>query len=93
MKQQDWITDKMPEERESIFLKFKGSLRWNETVMWEKCSKTVLITIEHGDKRIVSTGATYDGKWKNDYLRYHNDAKVVAWMPYPEPYLFDFSET
>ena len=43
------VSEEMPEERDSMFAKFKGT-----------------------------------SKWKNDLLKL--GGKVVAWMPFPEPY-------
>ena len=45
------VTERLPEEHDSIFAKFKGT-----------------------------------EKWKNDFLRASSDAKITAWMPFPEPY-------
>ena len=44
------VSEKMPEERDSMFYKFK-----------------------------------WTSKWKNDLLKL--GGKVVAWMPFPEPYM------
>ena len=38
------VSDKMPEERDSMFAKFKGTSKLKEA-MFEKISKDVLVTI------------------------------------------------
>ena len=81
----EWITNRMPPEKDSIFAKFYGTTKWLEQ-MFLKNSEPVLVTIEHEGKRLVSTANTFDGKWKCNYLEIYKEAKVVAWMPYPEQY-------
>lgn len=81
----NWIVDELPNEHDSIFSKYKNSPKFNPVTMFIKCSDDVLVTIEHKGDRFVGSARTLDGKWRNDYLRWHIDAKVVAWMPYPKP--------
>lgn len=81
-----WILceDRLPEEHESIFVKFKGTSKWN-SAMFEKISDEVNVTVEFEDgKRKVMTLHTCDGKWKSDIqiVKF----KVIAWQPLPEPY-------
>lgn len=79
----EWIpvTEKVPEEHDSIFAKFKGTSCWT-SAMFEKRSNTVIATLEldDGTRKVVST-RTFDGKW--------GLKKVMAWMPLPEPYKGD----
>lgn len=81
-----WINvhDAMPEERESIFAKYKGTDKWQKA-FWEKQSGTVLVTIicKNGEK-IVTTARTIDGDWNCDHLAIRG-SKVIAWQPLPEP--------
>lgn len=77
------VSDKMPEERDSMFAKFKGTSKWKEA-MFEKISKDVLVTILFKQSLFVQSAHTVDCKWKNDLLKLGR--KVVAWMPFPEPY-------
>jgi hypothetical protein len=84
-----WIpcSKRMPEERPSMFAKLKGTDRWS-MLMFEKVSDEVHVTIEiPGKGRIVDTAKTIDGKWKCDAQILGSEAKVVAWMPNPEPYM------
>ena len=74
------VSDKMPEERDSMFAKFKGTSKWKEA-MFEKISKDVLVTILFKQSLFVQSAHTVDGKWKNDLLKLGR--KVVAWMPFP----------
>ena len=81
-----WITcsERLPEEHESIFAKFKGTDKWSNA-MFEKTSNEVNATIEFEDgKRAVKTLHTIDGRWNegNRGIKF----KVVAWQPLPEEY-------
>lgn len=84
-----WIpcSERMPEERPSMFAKFKGTDRWS-MLMFEKVSDEVHVTVEfsNGERR-VDTGKTIDGKWKCQARIIDPKAKIVAWMPNPEPYM------
>ncbi|MDE6435874.1 MAG: hypothetical protein K2L07_16845 [Lachnospiraceae bacterium] len=82
-----WILckDKMPEEHDSIFAKFKGTDKWNAS-MFEKISDDVNVTVEFEDgKRKTMTLHTCDGKWKTDMriVRFN----VLAWQLLPDYYL------
>lgn len=81
----EWIpvNVKMPGERDSMFVKFKGTDKWKEA-MFDKISKDVLVTILFKQSLFVQSAHTVDGQWKNDLLKF--GGKVVAWMPFPEPY-------
>lgn len=83
-----WIpcSKRMPEERPSMFAKLKGTDRWS-MLMFEKISDEVHVTIEFPEGRIVDRAKTLDGKWKCDAHILGSEAKVVAWMPNPEPYM------
>ena len=78
------VSERPPEERDSIFAKFKGTDKWKNG-MFEKTSGTVIVTACSNDGSYRTTAAhTNDGKWKiNTFL---HEEKVVAWMPLPEPY-------
>jgi len=82
----EWIlcSDKMPEERDSIFAKFKGTDKWNNS-MFEKISDDVNVTVEFEDgERKTMTLHICDGEWKTD-LRIVK-FKVLAWQPLPDTY-------
>lgn len=80
-----WISckERLPEEHESMFSKFKGTNKWNDA-MFEKISDEVNVTVEFEDgKRKTMTLQTCDGKWRTDMriVKF----KVIAWQPLPEP--------
>lgn len=83
----EWIlcSEKMPEERDSIFAKVKGTDRWNN-VMFEKISDEVQVTAEFKDgSRKTMISHTIDGKWrKNNTL---GEYRIIAWMPLQEPHI------
>ena len=82
---QKWIpvTERLPEERDSIFTSFYGTAKWQDG-MFLKCSDTVLASVEYEDgKRRVKAIITKDGKW--DLSKMYRASKVTHWMPLPEP--------
>jgi hypothetical protein len=87
MSGQNWIpvSERLPEEHESIFAKFKGTTKWEKN-MFEKTTDTLLCTFKFGNCNKVTTGRLIDGKWKLDDLGWVTGFDVTAWMPFPEPY-------
>lgn len=82
-----WIpcSERLPEEHDSMFIKFKGTKKWS-TAMFERKSDEVIVTVADDAGRTVTTSAhTTDGKWWCDLVRIHG-YRIVAWMPLPEPY-------
>lgn len=78
------VTERLPEERDSIFAKFKGTDNWKRG-MFEKTSKYVIATVVYDDGTILTERAhTTDGIWKTESPVL--GGKVIAWMPFPEPY-------
>ena len=84
----EWIpiSEKLPDEHDSIFAKFYGTDKWNDA-FWRTKSKEVLVTIEYEDgARTVKSSHTTDGKWVIEKKPKCSKCKVVAWKPLPEPY-------
>ena len=78
------VSERLPEEHESIFAKFKGTDKWSNA-MFEKASDDVNITYEFEDgTRKTATSYTIDGEWKLE--RRITKRKVIAWQPLPTPY-------
>ena len=82
----EWIpcSERLPEEHDSIFAKFKGTDKWSNA-MFEKISNEVNVTIEfENGKRAAKTLHTIDGKWNegNRGVKF----KVIAWQHLPEEY-------
>lgn len=78
------VSERLPEEKESFFAKFKNTDKWKKG-MFEKTSSTVIVTIcDDRENRRTATARTFDGRWKSDFL-FKGD-KITAWMPLPEPY-------
>ena len=76
------VSERLPEERDSIFAKFKGTDKWKNG-MFEKTSSTVIVTVcsDNGSRR-TTTAKTIDGRWETDIILSGNE--VIAWMPLPE---------
>lgn len=87
LKKTRWIpvTERMPEEHESIFAKFKGTDEWDDHMFMTR-SDYVLVTFENncGEKR-VGKSCTYEGDWKQSEFLNRNE-KIIAWMSLPKPY-------
>lgn len=84
----EWIpiSEKLPDEHDSIFARFYGTDKWDDA-FWRTKSKEVLVTIEYEDgTRIVKSSHTTDGKWELEKRVKLRKCKVVAWMPLPKPY-------
>ena len=83
--EQRWIpvSERLPEERDSIFAKLYGTEKWRNA-MFRKTSNTVIVTVEFKDgTRQTAPCHTIDGEW-NQSIK--GMGKVLAWMPLPEPY-------
>lgn len=81
-----WIpcSERLPEERDSIFAEVKGTEKWNNA-MFEKISDEVNVTYVLSDgTRKTMTSHTVDGKWTCEKTVIKR--KVIAWQPLPEPY-------
>lgn len=84
----EWIpvSEKLPDEHDSVFAKSYGTDKWNDA-FWRTKSKEVLVTIEYEDGiRSVTSSYTTDGKWELEKRVKLRKCKVVAWMPFPKPY-------
>ena len=81
------VTERLPEEQDSLFTKLKGTDEWKKG-MFAGASDDVLVTIECEDGGLekCQTAKIIDGEWKNTFLRTFSGAKVIAWMPFPEAY-------
>jgi hypothetical protein len=77
--EQKWIpcSKKLPDEKDAGVLKKLGV---------EKHSEYVFATVEVKGERMAVTACTYDGKWDWNMKYAFPDYKIVAWMPFPEPY-------
>lgn len=81
-----WIpcSERLPEEHDSMFAKFKGTENWG-SAMFEKVSDDVNVTVEfENGARKTKTLHTVDGKWNGGQRGVK--FKVVAWQPLPEAY-------
>lgn len=81
-----WIpaAERLPEEHDSIFAKYKGTPDWKPG-MFEKTSEYVLVTIKYKDGTVlVDRAHTTDGGWRTETSFLGRE--IIAWMPFPEPY-------
>lgn len=78
------VTERLPEEEDSIFARYYGTDRWRKS-MFRKKSREVIVTSVFEDGELHTEVAhTTDGEWHvgvNVVPR-----TVIAWMPMPEPY-------
>ena len=77
------VTERLPEEEDSIFARYYGTDRWRKS-MFRKKSREVIVTSVFEDGELHTEVAhTTDGEWHvgvNVVPR-----TVIAWMPLPEP--------
>lgn len=79
------VSERLPEEHDSIFAKLKGTDKWREA-MFEKISDEVNVTIKYEDgSRKTTTSYTLDGVWEIEKEQRIVKQKVIAWQPLPEP--------
>ena len=82
---QEWIpvTDRLPDEHESLFARYKGTDKWRNA-MFTTISDRVIVCAEYENgKRIVKTANTVDGVWKVKDI--FCPCRVTHWMPMPHP--------
>lgn len=78
------VTEKMPEEHDSIFAKFKGTGNW-ENGMFEKTSRYVIAKVMYDDGTVLAERAhTTDGIWRTE--KPVLGGRVIAWQPFPKVY-------
>ena len=77
------VSERMPEERDTIFAKLKGTDKWKRG-MFEKMSDDVRVVVKYPDgHRRVHHSYTVDGKWAAETLP--PEGRVVThWMENPE---------
>ena len=77
------VSERLPEERDSIFKRFHGTKLWQDG-MFLTVSNTVLASVLNEDgTRTVKAMHTQGGEWNLDSMPW---AKCVThWMPLPEP--------
>ncbi len=80
------VTEKLPEEHDTMFAKYWGTDRWNE-YMFRKKSDLVEVTVELEDgTRYTDASRTHDGKWDVEERLGAVKKKVVAWHYMSEPW-------
>ena len=82
----EWIpvSEKLPDEHDSVFAKSYGTDKW-ENLFWRTTSNRVIATIKYNDGTVIVKEAfTHDGEWTIE--KKNINCKVIAWMPFPEPY-------
>lgn len=91
-RENQWIpvSERLPEERDSIFAKLYGTEKWRNA-MFRKTSNTVIITVEFKDgTRQTAPCHTIDGEW-NQSMK--GMGKVIAWQPLPDPWKEEKNES
>ena len=84
----EWIpvTERMPEEKDTMFAKYWGTDRWNK-YMFRGKSELVEVTVELEDgTRYTDASRTRDGKWDIEMNHGAVKKKVVAWKMMSEPW-------
>lgn len=82
----EWIpiSERLPEEHDSVFAKLYGTDKWRSE-LWRTTSNIVIATIKYNDGTVIVKEAfTHDGEWTVE--KRNTNCKVIAWMPFPNPY-------
>lgn len=82
----EWIpiSERLPEEHDSVFAKLYGTDKWRNE-LWRTTSNVVIATIKYNDGTVIVKDAfTHDGEWTVE--KRNTNCKVIAWMPFPNPY-------
>ena len=82
----EWIpvSEKLPDEHNSVFAKSYGTDKWSNA-FWRTTSNRVIATIKYNDGTVIVKEAfTHDGAWTVE--KKNINCKVIAWMPFPNPY-------
>lgn len=78
------VSERLPDEHNSIFAKLYGTDKW-DNMFWRTTSNRVIATIKYSDVTVIVKEAfTHDGEWTVE--KRNINCKVIAWMPFPEPY-------
>lgn len=79
----EWIsvTDRMPEEHETIFAKFKGTEKWSPAMVAQSSDDVRVVVAFADGTRMVSHSHTNDGKWECEKSPVKRT--VTHWMPNP----------
>ena len=79
----EWIsvTDRMPEEHETIFAKFKGTEKWSPAMFAQSSDDVRVVVVFADGTRMVSHSHTNDGKWECEKSMVKRT--VTHWMPNP----------
>lgn len=77
------VTERLPEEHDSIFTKLYGTERWMPGMVKTISDNVIAAFVLTDGRRKVKETHTSDGKW---YMREVLGAKEVThWMPLPKP--------
>ena len=83
LKEQNWVkcSDRMPEEQETIFAKFKGTDKWSPAMLAQSSEDVRVVIVFADGTRRVSHSHTIDGKWECEKSPVKRT--VTHWMPNP----------
>ena len=83
LKEQNWVkcSERMPEEHETIFAKFKGTEKWSPAMFAQSSDDVRVIVVLADGTRWVSHSHTNDGKWECE--KSPMKRTVTHWMPNP----------
>lgn len=82
--EQKWIpvTERMPDEHESVFAHFYGTYKWTDG-MFRCVSDEVIACVKTANgKRFIKALSTHDGKWFHKVCS--EGKEVTHWRPFPE---------
>lgn len=80
----EWIpvSERLPEEKESMFEKWYGTDRWLPGMFRTVSDEVIVATVYNDGSSKVQAMRTLDGEWSG--CRVFKNLKVTHWMPMPE---------
>lgn len=78
-----WISveDYMPDEHESIFAKYYGTNKWNDSMFINRSDNVLVVEVYEDGSKKVGVAHTCDGEWRYDIPIIKR--KIIYWMKMP----------
>lgn len=78
-----WISveDYMPDEHESIFAKYYGTNKWNDSMFINRSDNVLVVEVYEDGSKKVGVAHTCDGEWRYDIPIIKR--KIIYWMKKP----------
>ena len=76
-----FVEDYMPDEHESIFAKYYGTNKWNDSMFINRSDNVLVVEVYEDGSKKVGVAHTCDGEWRYDIPIIKR--KIIYWMKMP----------